>query len=188
VTTASSNPSFAWTIHGERTVYDNPWVQLALIDVEPPDHSRFEHHLVRLRPVAVALVVDEQDRVLMLRRYRFVTRELGWELPGGFIDEEEDAITAAARETEEETGWRPERLERLVTFQPMVGMVDAPHTVVTGQDAKWVSAPSDPEEIGEIAWVPLDGVLDMMTNGQLFGSATLVGLLYFLSRREAKAT
>jgi hypothetical protein len=42
-----------WKIHGERTVYDNRWVQLVLVDVEPPDGSRFEHHVVRLQRVAI---------------------------------------------------------------------------------------------------------------------------------------
>jgi DNA-binding GntR family transcriptional regulator len=70
-----------WTIHGERTVYDNRWVRLALVDVEPPGVERFEHHVVRLSRVAVAAVVDEADRVLMLWRYRFVPQRFGWELP-----------------------------------------------------------------------------------------------------------
>jgi hypothetical protein len=61
-----------WQIHGERTLHDNRWVTLTLVDVEPPGVERFEHHVVRLHHVAIAAVVDEHDRVLMLWRYRFV--------------------------------------------------------------------------------------------------------------------
>jgi hypothetical protein len=28
-------------VYGERTVYDNPWVRLVLMDTEPPDGQRF---------------------------------------------------------------------------------------------------------------------------------------------------
>jgi hypothetical protein len=35
-------------VYGERVLYDSPWVRLALVDVEPPDGHRFEHHVVRL--------------------------------------------------------------------------------------------------------------------------------------------
>ncbi len=47
--------------------------------------------MVHLRRIAIALVVDDQNRVLMLWRYRFVTQQWGYELLGGLVDEGEDA-------------------------------------------------------------------------------------------------
>ena len=46
-----------WKIFGERTIYDNPWVRLVQVDVEPPDGHRFWHHVVRLQTVAAAVVI-----------------------------------------------------------------------------------------------------------------------------------
>lgn len=126
-----------WRIHGDRVVYDNPWVQLALVDVEPPGVPRFEHHVVRLKRVAIAAVLDSEDRVLMLWRYRFVPNYWGWELPGGIVDPGEDGRQAALREVEEETGWRPDGLDHVVTFQPMVGMVDSPTRSSSARERPW---------------------------------------------------
>ncbi|MEU4212735.1 NUDIX domain-containing protein [Streptomyces sp. NPDC026206] len=176
-----------WRIHGERTVYDNRWVQLAVVDVEPPKMERFEHHVVRLQHVAIAGVVDAQDRVLMLWRYRFVPQQWGWELPGGIVDEGEDPHAAALREVEEETGWRPDALERVVTYQPMVGMVDSPHEIFVGRGASYVGEPTDTEEAGHVAWVPLADVPALMARDQLMGSGTLVGLLHLLAQRGESA-
>ncbi|MFE4998832.1 NUDIX domain-containing protein [Streptomyces mirabilis] len=176
-----------WQIHGERTVYDNRWVKLSLVDVEPPGVERFEHHVVRLHHVAIAAVLDDQDRVLMLWRYRFVPDSFGWELPGGIVDEGEDAAQAALREVEEETGWRPDALEHVVTYQPMVGMVDSPHEIYVGQGAKLVGEPTDLEEAGHVAWVPLADIPGLMARGELMGSGTLVALLHVLASRGAGA-
>ena len=56
-----------WHVYGERTVYDSPWVRLVRVDVEPPDGSRFEHHVVRLQRVVMALALrDAGSEVLML--------------------------------------------------------------------------------------------------------------------------
>jgi 8-oxo-dGDP phosphatase len=60
-------------VFGERAVYDNRWVRLVLVDIEPPNGQRFEHHVVRLQTVVQAVVQDEHDRVLMLWRHRFAT-------------------------------------------------------------------------------------------------------------------
>lgn len=174
-----------WRIHGERTVYDNRWVTLSLVDVEPPGVERFEHHVVRLHHVAIAAVLDDQERVLMLWRYRFVPQQWGWELPGGIVDAGEDARSAALREVEEETGWRPDDLQHVVTFQPMIGMVDSPHEIFVGEGAQHVGDPTEVEEAGEVAWVPLADVPGLMARGDLMGSGTLVALLHVLASRKS---
>jgi 8-oxo-dGTP pyrophosphatase MutT (NUDIX family) len=71
----------------------------------------------------------------MMWRYRFFPDSWGWELPGGIVEPGEDSAKTAAREVEEETGWRPHNLTRIVTFEPMIGMVDSPHEVFVGRGA-----------------------------------------------------
>lgn len=175
-------------VFGERTVYDNFWVRVTLVDIQTPDGERFEHHVVRLKTVAVAAVLDGQDRVLMLWRYRFATDEWGWELPGGIANVGEDAAVTAAREVLEETGWRPGPLEHLLTFQPMPGMVDTPHALFVARAAEKVAEPTDLEEAGIVDWVPMSQVRELIARGEVLGSGSLVALLYLLSDREAGQT
>lgn len=177
-----------WLIHGERDVYDNRWVKLQLWDVEPPGMNRFEHHVVKLHHVAITAVLDDQDRVLMMWRYRFVPQQWGWELPGGIVDDGEDPATTALREVEEETGWRPNPVEHVVTYQPMVGMVDSPHEIFVSRGAERVGDPTDPEEAGHIEWVPLADIPGLMARGELMGSGTLVALLHILASRPKHGT
>ncbi|MGW5990777.1 NUDIX domain-containing protein [Streptomyces anulatus] len=177
----------AWQIYGSRRIYENRWVNLDLVDVEPPGVERFEHHVVRLHHVAITAVVDDQNRVLMLWRYRFVPQQWGWELPGGIVDAGEDPAATAARETEEETGWRPAKVEHVVTYQPMIGMVDSPHEIFVARGATHVGEPTDAEEAGHVAWVPLDEIPGLMSEGKLMGSGTIVALLHLLSSRPTAA-
>lgn len=180
--------SMRWTTYGERTVYDNPWVRLVLADVQPPGGGeRFEHHVVRLFSVSVAVVLDDADRVLMLWRHRFVADQWGWELPGGIVDDGENGAATAARETEEETGWRPGSMTHLVTFQPMMGMVDASHELYLAHGAEYIGEPAESEEAGQVAWIPLDEVPGLLARGELLGSGTLVGLLYVLAMGSPRA-
>ena len=80
-----------WTVHGERLLYESPWVELELVDVELPDGQRFEHHVVRMPNKAAGAVVHDRDRgVLLLWRHRFITDAWGWEIPAGRIDPGEE--------------------------------------------------------------------------------------------------
>ena len=177
-----------WQTFGEKTVYDNRWVRLGLVDVGAPNGERWDYHVVHLGRIAVALIVDGQDRALMLWRYRFVTEQWGYELLGGLVDEGEDAATTAAREAEEESGWRPVGVPvRLVSFEPLPGQVTAPVDVFLWRGAERIGEPTDTEEVGRVQWVPLSRVPELVQRQELLGSGTLVALLYYLASRNGAA-
>ena len=121
-----------WTIHGERVVDDTRRAVLSVADVELPDGVRFEQYVLRVPAAAMVIVLDDADRVLMMWRHRFVIDRWVWELPGGYLDPDEDPAVCAAREVEEETGWRPRSMQRLLAFQPMVGTIDQENIVYPG--------------------------------------------------------
>jgi 8-oxo-dGTP pyrophosphatase MutT (NUDIX family) len=112
-------------VHGERFLYESPWVSLSMVDVEVPDGQRFEHHVVRSTGPAVGVVVTDPERgVLLLWRHRFMTDEWGWEIPAGAVDPGEDLEVAAAREVLEETGWRVGPLTHWLRWHPQSGRSD----------------------------------------------------------------
>jgi 8-oxo-dGTP pyrophosphatase MutT (NUDIX family) len=174
----------SWKTYGERLVYDNRWVKLGLADVEAPNGERWEYHVVHLARIAIGLIVDERDRVLMLWRYRFPTDQWGYELLGGLVEEGEQPADTARREVEEETGWRPVgEPEHLISFEPLPGQVTAGTDVYLWRKAEKVGEPTDTEEVGRLEWVPLSRVLELAKRQELLGSGALVPLLYYLASR-----
>lgn len=88
---------------------------------------------------AVILALDEQDHVLLVEQYRVPLGRNCLELPAGLIGDEadfagEDALAAAGRELEEETGYRAAVLEDLGTFWSSPGMVSESFTLVRARD------------------------------------------------------
>jgi 8-oxo-dGTP pyrophosphatase MutT (NUDIX family) len=171
-----------WVTHGERSIYSSEWVDLRLVDVTAPDGKRFEHHVVRMQRVAVSAVLDDQHQhLLMLQRHRFIDHSWGWEVPVGIVEPDEDSIVTAAREVEEETGWRPGRLEHLLTFQPAIGIADTPHDIFMGYGAEHIGEPSDVTEAQTVSWVPIADLLGLIRDGQIRDGSTLVAVLHVLA-------
>jgi 8-oxo-dGTP pyrophosphatase MutT (NUDIX family) len=177
----SENGQGRWVVHGERTLYSNPWVRLGKADITTPSGNRFEHHTVTLPSAAVIAILDQaEEHVLMSYRHRFVPDVWGWELPGGLLDPEEAPERTAVREALEETGHRVGSVQHVATFEPMIGTVRSPHHVFVGRDAELVADPTEFDE-GVYEWVPLAKVRDLVSEGRVQSSGTLIALLHILA-------
>lgn len=170
-----------WTVHGEHPVYEDEWVTVGLADISLPSGERFDHHTVTMKPAAMTVVLDDAgEHVLMSWRHRFVPDVWNWELPGGLLDPGESPAETAAREVEEETGYRPRSVEHLVTFEPMVGMVRDAHHVYLARGAEKVGEATELNE-GRFEWVALADVPGLISEGLIVNSGSLVGLLHVLA-------
>ncbi|MFJ4631547.1 NUDIX domain-containing protein [Streptomyces sp. NPDC088847] len=176
-----------WRNLGERPVYENRWVTVNMADVELPDGRHLDHTIIRLRPVAVATVVNEANEVLLLWRHRFITGAWGWELPSGGTGEGEDPAAAAAREFEEETGWRPGTMQLLLVVDPMPGISTSHHRVYWSDQAEQVrEVPRDAFESARREWVPLERVPDLITRGEVRSANAVAALLMLHHQRLGK--
>jgi 8-oxo-dGTP pyrophosphatase MutT (NUDIX family) len=173
-----------WKNHGEKTVYENPWLTLNLADVELPDGRHLDHYVIRQRPVALATTVNEAGEALLLWRHRFITGSWGWELAAGVVEHGEDIEAAAAREMLEETGWRAGPLRHLLTVEPSNGLADARHHVYWSATAEYVGHPEDAFESDCREWVPLASVPSLVERGEI-RSANAVAALLLLHRMHA---
>lgn len=91
---------------------------------------------------------------------------MGWELPSGGTGEGEDPATAAAREFEEETGWRPGPMPLLLAVDPMPGISTSHHRVYWSEKAEHVGEPRNGFESVRGEWVPLGKVPELVARGE----------------------
>lgn len=102
------------TIVSTEPLYAGRVIALRIEEIELPNGRRSRLELVDHPGAAAIVPIDDQGNVLLVRQYRHAAAG-AWllEVPAGKLDPGEDAATGAARECEEETGYRPGRLESL---------------------------------------------------------------------------
>ncbi|MGH3771458.1 MAG: NUDIX hydrolase [Pseudonocardiaceae bacterium] len=183
----SSEPT-RWTIHGERLVHDTRRVRLSIAQVELPDGVHFEQYVLRMGKAAMTVLLDDAgQRALMIWRHRFIPDCWTWELPGGYVDPDEDPAVTAAREVVEETGWRPRSIRPLTRFQPLAGTADFENLIFLGEGAEDTGAPADINEAARVEWITLDSVPERIASGEIIGAGTQLGLLHVLAFHRGPA-
>jgi 8-oxo-dGTP pyrophosphatase MutT (NUDIX family) len=176
-----------WKVNSQRTLYEDQWVHLLAADVELPDGRHLDHRVIRSSGPGAGAVVTDNGAVLLMWRHRFITDSWGWEIPLGRIDPGEDPAEAAAREVEEETGWRPARpLRPLIYTQPTPGLMTSQHHIFHADSATYVGEPEDGFESERVDWIPLGQIRGLIDKRDIVAATTLVALLYLLATEGAQ--
>lgn len=136
--------------------------------------------------VIIAIDADENGRghVLLVEQYRVPLGRPCLELPAGLIGDETEGETAevsAARELEEETGYRAAKCTSLGTFYASPGMVSECFTMVRAEGLTRVSeGGGTADENITVHRVPLANVADFIAERRAAGIAIDVKLLTLL--------
>lgn len=169
-----------WTVHSERQIYRDQWLDIRSADVELPDGRHLDHRLIHTHEGAGAVVVVD-DRVLLMWRHRFITNTWGWEIPIGGIEEGEPPAAAAAREVEEETGWSPGTMRPLLYTEPSPGLMTSRHHIYRADSATKIGDPVDAFEAERIEWIPLTDIKALIDKRDISSGTTLSAVLYLLA-------
>ena len=146
--------------------------------IETPDGHRAEWDYIDHRGAAAVVPVLDDGRLLMVRQYRDALDRETIEIPaGGLNGWDEPTINAAARELEEETGYRSDNLTKLVSVVTAVAFCNEVVDVYLATDLVKTSQHLDEDEFIDVEKYTLDELKDMIFAGTIQDSKTISAVL-----------
>jgi len=165
-----------------RRLYEGAVVRLRVDRVRMRSGREAVREVVEHIGAVVIVAVNGEGQVLLVRQYRHPTGRSLLELPAGTLDRDEEPEACAARELEEETGFRAGRLQRLGGFFVSPGYSTEHIHAYLVTDLEPGSAGGDDDEEIEVLALPLAEVLRLAEAGELKDAKSLAALLLYLRR------
>ena len=167
----------------EKTIFSENIFKGKLLDVRKdtvtlPNNEMGFREWINHPGAACSVPLLSENKIILVKQYRYPIREETIEIPAGKIDSGEDPEKCAYRELEEETGYKAKKLTLLTSFYPAIGFANEKIWIYLAKNLVKSNSNTDKDEFVETISVDLNIALDMVAQGMIKDSKTIIGLMW----------
>ena len=131
------------------------------------------------------LAITPEQKIVLVRQFRFGSRENSLEPPGGVVEKGEDPIIAGIRELEEETGYVGQKPELIGSVRPNAAILsNRCHVVMVREARKTAKLNFDQHEELVTELYPITKLKGLVKSGGITHSIGLNSILMLLLQLE----
>ena len=161
-------------------IYDGRILKLRLDTVKLPSGRVTKREIVEHDDSIAIVAIDGDDNVLLVKQFRKAVEKEVLEIPAGGIEPGEEPVAAVKRELREETGFLPQRVERIGGFYTSPGYSSEFLHLFVASDLTPEKLQAEDTESIKVERVPISRILELIRTGTINDAKSVAGLLMLL--------
>ncbi len=171
--------SLQYEKRGEELAFQGAAIQVYKDFITLPNGREVTWDLVKHPGGAGVLPIDEEHNVLLVRQYRNAVGDMVLEIPAGKREGQEPFLQCAARELEEEIGYRSDHIVHLSNSIPAIGYSNEILGLFYADHLEKTNQHLDEDEFISVVRLPFEQVLQMVCDGKIIDSKTVTAVLLY---------
>jgi len=159
-----------------RSIYKGTVVTLNVDTVRLPNGHTIDLEVIRHPGASAVVPLKEDGTVVLISQFRHAANGFIYEIPAGKLHPKEDPLDCAARELEEEIGYKAGRFELLSSIFTAPGFADEVIHIYLATDLRLGTQNLDQDEVLEVVEMPLKEAIAKIEDGTIRDAKTIVGL------------
>ena len=132
---------------------------------------------------AVVVAITDENKIVMVRQFRYPFQEWVLELPAGKLDEGEDPQNCAIRELAEETGYTAKKVTKLGHIYTTPGFCnEILHIYLAENLTPGEHAREEGEEGMEVFEFTIEEIKEKIRNGEIVDAKSISGVMMLLNK------
>ena len=162
-------------------IYRGRVVTLRIDTITKPDGSQVKREVVEHHGAVAIVPKLDNETIFLIRQFRQAVGETLLEIPAGTLEPNEDLDVCAARELEEEIGYKPGKLRRMFSQYLAPGYSSEVLHAYFAEDLTKTATHFDEDEDIELVPVRIDQIENMILSGEIRDAKSIAALLVALS-------
>lgn len=155
--------------------------------VEIPNGNIAKWDYIHHKGAAAVVPVMADGRIIMVRQYRNALDRYTLEIPAGGLDfVGEPGRDCAARELEEETGYRSDQLEWLITVRTTVAFCNEKIDIYVAKELVESKQNLDEDEYIQLEYYTVEELVEKVLSGEIEDSKTIAAIMAYRVKSENK--
>lgn len=150
--------------------------------VKVPNGNIATWDFIKHKGAAAIVPVDDEGKILMVRQFRNALDRETLEIPAGGLEEGEDTKFCAARELEEETGYRSEHIEHLFDMYTTVAFCNEKIDIYYATNLIPSKQNLDEDERINVERYSIDELTQMILDGKIQDGKTISAILTYKAK------
>jgi ADP-ribose pyrophosphatase len=165
---------------GREVVYKGAILDFCKDDIITPKGNNVKWDYLKHKGAAAVIPVLEDGRIIMVRQWRNAIDRFSLEIPAGGKDgENEPTMRCAARELEEETGYKSEDIQFLQSLVPAIAYSGEIIDVYVAFHLEKSQQKLDPDEDIELELYTIDELIDKILKNEINDAKTISALMTY---------
>ena len=160
-----------------KVVYTGKVITVEKDDVELPDGKHSFREVARHPGGVVILAMKNSNTIILVKQYRYPTKQVALELPAGRLEFGENPDFAAVRELEEETGYRAKKWTSLGYINTTPGFCDEKLHLYKAENLYFVGEHPDEDEFIRTEEISTPDLIKKIKTGEINDAKTMCAIL-----------
>ena len=168
---------------GRELVYKGAIIDLYRDKVQDPEGRVQDYDFIGHKGAAAVMPVTDEGKIVMVRQYRNALDRFTLEIPAGGLDSvDEPGIKCAARELEEETGYKSDNLEHLLTVNTTIAFCNEKIEIYLARNLQKSKQNLDEGEYVDVEEYTIEELVEKVYNTEILDAKTVAAIMTYYGK------